>query len=441
MQKFQDFLEKYFVPVAMKIGSNIYLNAIRDGCILTAPLMIIGSIFLLVAFLPLPGYAGFMGSIFGASWQRDLLYPVTASYDIVAILTAIGIGYRLAERFKLDGITVAVLSLVSFLLVTPFEAMIKFKDLPDAVLIGDIIPKTWLGAKGLFVSIIVAIVTTLIFRWVTNKKWVIKLPEGVPPAVMKSFLAIVPGLFVVTFFWLVRLIFTSTNFHTIHDFVYTLVQVPLEHLGNTLPAIIIAYIACQLLWWFGIHGQMLVFTTVLGPILGALTLQNYDAYVVGAALPNIFTNKFIDTVVMFGGSGCTLALVIIMAFMCRSQQIKDLGRMALPAGIFNINEPVIFGLPIVYNPVMFIPWILVPVICAIVTYTAMSLGLCPLTNGINIPWTMPMGFNSFLISGIGGVFWQLVNFVIAFLLYLPFIKMLDKQYCEREHCEATAETN
>ena len=142
---------------------------------------------------------------------------------------------------------------------------------------------------------------------------------------------------------------------------------------------------------------------------------------------------------MFGGSGCTLALVVIMAFMSKSAQIKDLGRMALPAGIFNINEPIIFGLPIVYNPIMFIPWIFVPVVCAIVTYTAMTLGLCPLTNGVNIPWTMPIMFNAFFITGLTGVFWQLVNFVLAFLMYLPFIKMLDKQYLAQEHAANTVE--
>ncbi|MFA6074728.1 MAG: PTS cellobiose transporter subunit IIC [Negativicutes bacterium] len=437
MQKFQEFLEKYFVPIAMKIGSNVYLNGIRDGCMITAPLMIIGSIFLLVAFLPLPGYAEFMQGIFGLGWQRSLLYPVNASFDVIAVLTTIGIGYRLGEKFKLDGIMVGVLSFVGFLIVTPFEAMIKIVDMPNEILIGDIIPKVWLGAKGLFVAIIVAIITTLIFRYVVRKNWVIKLPEGVPPAVMKSFLAIVPGFFAVVFFWALRVLFSMTNFHTVHEFVYKIVQTPLEHLGNTLPAIIIAYIACQMLWWFGIHGQMLVFNTVMGPILTALTLQNYDAFVVGQTLPNIFTLKFVDTFVMFGGSGCTLALVVVMAFMCKSAQIKDLGRMALPAGIFNINEPIIFGLPIVYNPIMFIPWILVPVVCAIVTYTAMSLGLCPLTNGVNIPWTMPMMFNAFFITGLTGVFWQLVNFVLAFLMYLPFIKMLDKQYRAQEQAVET----
>lgn len=439
MQKFQEFLEKYFVPVAMKIGSNVYLNGIRDGCMITAPLMIIGSVFLLVAFLPVPGYAEFMKGIFGAGWQRSLLYPVNASFDVIALLTTMGIGYRLGEKFKLDGIMVAVLSFVGFLIVTPFETMIKVIDLPNEVLIGDIIPKVWLGAKGLFVAILVAIATTLIFRYVVGKNWVIKLPEGVPPAVMKSFMAIVPGLFSVIVFWLVRIGFSITGFHTVHEFVYKIVQTPLEQLGNTLPAIIIAYIACQLLWWFGIHGQMLVFNTVMGPILTALTLQNYDAFVVGQTLPNIFTLKFVDTFVMFGGSGCTLALVISMAFMCKSAQIKDLGRMALPAGIFNINEPVTFGLPIVYNPIMFIPWILVPVICAIITYTAMSLGLCPLTNGVNIPWTMPILFNAFFVTNLTGVFWQAVNFVIAFLLYLPFIKMLDKQYVAQEHAEKALE--
>lgn len=207
-----------------------------------------------------------------------------------------------------------------------------------------------------------------------------------------------------------------------------MVQAPLTSLGSTLGATLVAIFAVQLLWFCGLHGQIIV-NSVLDPIWNALTLENLTAFQAGTEIPNIVTKQFIEIfTVGIGGSGMTLAAVLILAFICKHKQLRQVGRLALPAGCFNVNEPVIYGLPVVLNPTIVIPWIVAPIINVCIVYFAMASGLVPLTTGVTVPWTTPIFLSGMLATNsiMGGVI-QLVELAVVFVCWLPFLKSMDKQ--------------
>ncbi|MFR2301616.1 MAG: PTS transporter subunit EIIC, partial [Clostridium paraputrificum] len=212
-------------------------------------------------------------------------------------------------------------------------------------------------------------------------------------------------------------------------------QVPLLKLGNTLPAMVIAYLFLHGFWFFGINGSSVV-GAVFNPILKALSVENLDAYKAGQEIPNIITGQFQDMFATFGGAGSTLSLIIAIFIVCRSQRIKQMGKLSFLPGVFGINEPIIFGLPIMLNPLMLIPFALIPTINIIITYFLMTAGLVPLTNGVQIPWTTPPIISGFLVSGWQGSVLQLLLIILGVILYIPFIRMLDKQYLKEEAVNA-----
>ncbi|PGO23894.1 PTS system, cellobiose-specific IIC component [Bacillus cereus] len=430
------FLEKYVMPVAGKVAEQRHLQAIRDGIVLTMPFLIIGSFFLIISALPIPGYNDFMAGIFGKNWNVALGYPVGATFNIMSLIAVFGIAYRLGEQYKVDALAAGALSLVSFLLATPFQVMYMIPNTKESILVDGVIPAALMGSQGLFVAMIIAIISTEIYRFVVQKKMIIKMPETVPPAVTRSFAALIPGFIVVTVVWIIRLIFEHTTFGSIHNVIGKLLQEPLSVLGASIWGAVIAVIIVHVLWACGIHGAAIV-GGVMSPIWLSLMDQNRIAFQAGQDVPNTITAQFFDLWIYMGGSGATLALVVGMLLFARSQQLKSLGRLSIAPGIFNINEMVTFGMPIVMNPLLLIPFILVPVVLTFVSYFAMEWGWVARPSGAAVPWTTPILFSGYLGSGgkISGVILQLINFALAFLIYFPFLKIWDKQKVAEEKGE------
>lgn len=431
MSKIMDTMENKLMPVASKISGNKYLTAIRDGFMLAMPLLIIGAMSLLFANFPIKGYAEFMTKIFGPNWNVFFVRPFEATMAIMTIFVVFGIANSLAQQYELEGISSAAIALVAFFILTPFMTNFTPEGSKEIFKITDVIPMEWIGAKGLFVGMITAVLSVEIIRFVVNRGWVIKMPEGVPPTVSKAFSALIPATIVIIFFDVIRLIFTFTSFETIHGFIYKVLQSPLTALGDSLGATLIANLFIGLFWVFGIHGANIV-GSVMSPIWISLSAENLAAFQAGKDLPHIVTQQFQEIYLQLGGSGATLALCIAMIFMCRSQQCKKLGKLAILPGLFNINEPITFGLPVVLNPIMMIPFILTPMILAVVCYVAISLGLVPPPSGVIVPWTTPPIIGGFLIAGFRGALLQVVELAISFLIYLPFLRVVDKQYYEQE---------
>lgn len=267
------------------------------------------------------------------------------------------------------------------------------------------------------------------------------MPPGVPPTVVKSFSALIPACVVMIVFFSINLVLglAQTDAFTI---VYKFLQTPLLNLGDTLGAMVVAYIFLHLFWFFGINGGSVV-GAVFNPILQTLSAENVAFFTTGAGSPHIICQQFQDLFATFGGCGSTLSLVIAMFMVCKSERIKKLSKLALVPGIFGINEPIVFGLPLVLNPAMLIPFMLVPTLNIVISYACMSLGLVPVCSGINIPWTMPVIISGFLATNWAGALLQALLLVMGVFIYIPFIKAMDNEYLkeERESVAKMAKTD
>ncbi|MEW8973437.1 MAG: PTS sugar transporter subunit IIC [Tissierellaceae bacterium] len=425
-------LEEVLMPIADKLGKNKILIAIRDGFLVSTPLIIVGSIFLLIANFPITGWSEFWARFFGEGWESYLSNVARATFDIVSILTVIGIGYAYAREIGADRIQGAIVSLVAFVILMPTAIPYVGEEGPAIM---RAISFSYIGTNGIFLAMLVSILSVRIFNWAYNKGWTIKLPKGVPPAVFDSFAALIPSAIVMFIFFVARIVFELTPYESAHNFIYTVLQAPLMGVGNSLGAQIVYAVVCSIFWFFGINGPS-VANSVFSPIFRTLSMENLAAFEAGLALPHIYTGQFVDLFQTFGGGGSTLSLVILMITICKSERIKQLGRLSIVPGIFGINEPIIFGLPIVLNPIMIIPFIGVPLMNTILSAIAFETGFLPYTNGVALPWTIPLGFSGYLSTGsFKASIFQVILLILGCVVYYPFVKILDKNYLKEEHSQ------
>lgn len=411
------FMEK-FIEIAGRIGSQRHLVAVRDGFVALMPLIIIGSLAVLINnFPPIGGFklVELMNGIFGeGNWQQVGGKIWDGSFAVVGLLLSFSIAYNLAKSYSVDGLSAGLISLSSYIILAPQTADWGLNF-------------AWLGAQGLFVAIAVSIIVTELFRVLVQSKLTIKMPDGVPEGVSRSFTALIPAiiiLIIVGLFQALMNIFAGTS---VFEVIFNAIQKPLQGIGNTLPAAIVVAFLNHILWFFGLHGTNII-GGVIEPIYLPLIEKNVALFQSGTAateVPYIVTKPFFDSFVFLGGSGTTLALLIAIFIFIRKEQqhpYRELAKLATPAGLFNINEPVIFGLPIVLNPIMLIPFILVPIVLTVVSYFALATGLVPRTVAI-VPWSTPPILSGYLVTGgsLRGILLQLVNIAIAVVLYSPFL--------------------
>lgn len=433
-------LEKFLMPLADVLTKNRVLIAIRDGFLITTPLLIVGSIFLLIANFPIPGWESAIANVLGPDWTEWFTAVSRASFNCTGLLTALGTGYAMAREFGGDKIQGAAVAAVAFFILMPTSHIAT--DAEGALVEGATVSGLsfdYIGPNGIFMALICAILGVWLFCYAYKKGWTIKMPQGVPPAVMDSFAALVPSAIVMACAFLIRIVFSFTEFGTMQDFIVAILQTPLEGLGDTLGANLLYTFMCSFLWFFGINGPAVANSVYfIGNVLTAKQLMAFEA---GQALPYIFTNPFSNFFTNFGGGGSTLSLVILMVTVCKSKRIKQLGRLSIVPGFFGINEPIIFGLPIVLNPIIIIPFIFVPMINLTLSYWATLADIIPRTTGVSLPWTTPIGFSGWLSTGSWkSAVWQIFLLVLGILIYYPFIKTLDKKYLEDEQkAEANAE--
>lgn len=417
MNKFLDALSDKLLPLANFLGSNKYLTVLRDAFMLSFPITMFGS--LIVVFNNLPFFNDktkeFLGGLLGSGQM--------ATMSIMTIFVVFGIGYYLSKTYEVEGVFGGAVSLSSFLILTPF-----FVETDKGQVVNNVLSLDRLGAKGMFLGMITAFIAAELYCRMSRRGWQIKMPESVPPAVAKSFAALIPGTLTLTLFLAINAAVTYFYNVNLHDVIYTVIQAPLIGLGSSIGATLIAIFFIQIMWFFGLHGQILG-NSVMDPIWNTLNLENLEAFRAGKEVPHIICKSFMETfTVGLGGSGMTLAVVLIMAFLLKKKVYKDVGRLALGAGVFNVNEPVIFGMPIVMNATILIPWILAPIVVTALNYTVMAIGIVPPPTGVSVPWTVPVFFSGMIATNsvLGGLL-QLVDMVIVGILWYPFLRILDKQ--------------
>lgn len=419
MNNFNKFMEEKFMPIASKISTQKHLLALRDGLIVSMPLMIVGSMFVILNEFPSKGYQNFMIGIFGSSWTGfvwSTIFPATT--NIVALLASFTIAYYFVKQAGENAVPAGAISLSAFLVTTT---------------LGE---GGWSTASfdstSLFTALIIALISGEIYLFFLRKKIVIKLPDSVPPNVSSSFTALIPAAAILTLALFVKLGFAMTSYGDVKSFIFTLIQTPLKNIGTSIGGYTIFELIAHFLWIFGLHGHNIV-NPIMTPMLQAASLENLALFQKGAALDNIITNEFI-TYVYIGGAGATLPLAFLMSFASKSKQVKQIGRLSLVPGLFNINEPLIFGLPIILNPYMIVPFILAPVVCILVAYIGISSGVFPMLTGISIPWTMPKILVGYLgtNANIMGALLVVINFIISGAIYFPFFKAWDKKCLKEE---------
>lgn len=431
MKKIQAFLEDSFAPFAMKLAGQRHLAAIRDGFISFIPFLIIGSLFIIIQDFPAPGWQELQTKLFGEGFNQFIILPKRVTYDIMSLYIVASISYKLAQSYRIDAFSAAMLGIGSFVLLSPITTTLDI-DGQVHVISRVITVGGWYGTNGILVAIITALVVTEIFNYFIKKEITIKMPEGVPPAVSRAFSALLPGFAIIVGMLLIRLLFLQTQYQYIHEFIYNLVSLPMQKMvANNLIGAIGTVFSISLLWSIGLNGGTIV-NGIMRPFWVPLQDANLAAIEAGNLPPNIITEQFFD-MVWIGGAGATLAVVFLLMFRARSRQYKELGRMSLAPGLFNINEPIMFGLPVVLNPIGIIPLILGPVAITVVNYVAMALNLVARPTGVIIPWTTPPIIQGFLITGhVSGAILQIVDILLVMIIWWPFISIMDKKRMEEE---------
>ena len=419
LEKLSTFLdEKLSTPMA-KLAEQRHLRAVRDGIISTLPLIIVGSLFLIIALFPFP--EGTAIKTWLSANSGTILLPYRMTMYIMSLYAAWGIGYSLSRSYNLDGVTGGTLAATSFLLTL----------VPQTVEgMGWAMPMANLGGGGMFVAILSSIFAVEVLRFTKTKNIVIKMPDQVPPSVSRSFEALTPAAIIIVFF----AVFTYFLGIDWHGIIGKLVS-PLVSATDTLPSAIFISTLIGFFWSFGIHGMSIV-GSLARPLWLTLLDNNSAAVAAGQAAPHIFPEQFFQGFVMIGGAGATLGLAILLALRAKSQYGKMLGKTTVIPAIFNINEPIMFGAPIVLNPILIIPFILAPIVNIIIAWAATNYGLVPAMH-IAAPWTLPAPLFAFMATG-GS--WQaaVLGFVLIFvsvLVYYPFFKMYDKKLLAEEQGE------
>lgn len=423
MDNFTEKLQKVLVPFSQKISTNKVLKGISNGFAAMLPITMVGAMFTLLANLNIGPYQKLITNL-----GLKSLFAIPANYttNMIALYAVFLIGRAEATVIGMkgeDAIASGLMSLMFFLILIPLGE-------------GSTVGLTFLGAAGLFTAMIVGICIPYIHNFFVKRNITIKMPDSVPPIISKSFGAMIPALAVGLVACICRVIGDKTAAGSVTMFIYNTLRTPLYNLGNSPFTMLFLLLICNLLWFFGIHGGM-VTNPVMSMIYTALGNENLAAYAAGEALPNVITGGAWFGIGNIGGSGCAIGLCICIFLFAKSAQYKALRPISTPAGLCAISEPMVFGIPLVLNPIMLVPMLLAPTVTFLLGYFAMKTGLVPYFNGAAAPTGTPVLLSAFLVWGdIRGVILQLVLILVSTAIYYPFFKMVDNQALALENGEA-----
>lgn len=424
MDQFQALMERTLIPFSAKLSASKVLRAISGGFSSLLPIIMVGAIASLLSGLGIAPYQDFITS----SGLKPVITMVTDyTTNMMALYAVFSIAHAMASQLecKQQATLVGLTTLVAFLMCIPLGVGKGEALVPAAM------GTMYFGAAGLFTAMLLGVLIPLIYNVFIKRNIVIKMPDGVPPQIASGFSAIIPAACVVVVMLVLRQLCTLTPFGTINDLVYGLLRAPLSALSASPATFVVLLVICNLLWFFGIHGGM-VTMAFLSMLYMAPALENLDAYAAGAALPNLLTNTWWFTFAQLGGSGGIIGLALCMVLLAKSQRYKTLSKIAILPALCSISEPIVFGLPLVLNPLMFVPMILSPLICFASSYAMTLAGILPYLNGIQLSTGTPVLLSGFLAGGWVAAVWQVVLIALQFAIYFPFFRIIDKQALSEE---------
>ncbi len=384
------------------LSDNAYLSAVRAGMVAIVPLTIVGGLFLIVAHPPVSGWEARV-----APYTPILQVPVTATFGLLAVFACLAIAYDLGHRFGQEASVSAAMAAAVFLIlqVDPATETLRMDGL---------------GTNGLFTAILVALVVVRVQKFFADRNLGIRLPATVPVVVYESFLSLTPLFFLIVTFWLLRFVL-GIDINAVVQVAFA----PMVFALNTLPGILVYALLVTLLWSIGINGDNTL-DALVAPIFLQYLAANVAATSAGQSLPYVTAQGFFSTFVNVGGTGATIALALVL-WNSREPGYRKVSRLSLPTQIFQINEPIFFGLPIVLNPVFMIPYIINGLILTAGSYLLMYWNVIH-KPFVNVPWTTPPIIGHYLVTGGDwrAAAWGAVSIVIAMLVYFPFARAAER---------------
>ena len=401
-----------------KVGNNIYLQAISQGGLSALPVIVVGSFASLFAGLPIHAWQNF---IHQTGLAGGLGAVVNATTNLLGLLFTYGICKKLSEKMEIKAQITPILAAIVYVILLPVTVSAEG---------GAVLSFDYLGSKGMVVGILVSIITCKLYKFVIDKNITIKMPEGTPSYVSDSFLALIPAFVIIIFAMIVSMLVKFTPYDNVFNMIYSILQIPLTSLmGTSLFANSVLNFLVQASWALGIHPGYL--TGTVGPIMFALAGANQAAYAAGQQVPNIIGMAFsyiTTTAVLYP------AIAVSILLFAKSGRLRTVGKVAVAPAFFGISEPLIFGLPIVLNPLILIPWLIAPALNFFVGYVLVSTGLVARAAGV-IVFNVPMIFTGLLNGSYTISLMEIGLFMLDILLFFPFIKILDKKYSAEEQAE------
>lgn len=420
-----DFINDKVLPPILTFVNTKPITALKNGMMYVMPLTIVGAIFLLLGNLPIPAWTAWLATPGFPSILAAIFSGVyVATFNLLGIVACMGITYSWVRGEGFEAAPAAFWALSTMILLTPLQVMPEGATEP----VTGVIPLVWSGSQGMVGGILIAFFVSIVYTWFLRKNITITMPDGVPPNVATAFTSLIPGVAIMLLASVVFGIFRAFD-TTMIEAIYSAIQAPLQGLSDTLPGILIVAFLIPFLWFFGVHGSSIV-GGVMSPIALSNTAANQAIIDSGQALTianggRIFTAQFMDNYVNMTGAGVTIGLVVYMLVWAKSGQFKTLGRLGGAPAVFNINEPITFGTPIVMNPILAVPFFLTPMINSALLYFAMSTGLLPLFGGVLAPWTTPPVISGLIIGGWKHALFQALLLVLAIAIYFLFARKAD----------------
>lgn len=413
------FVEK-LTEISSKFARNTVLKVIQGAFMMLLPIMMIGGFTALLNGIGVDAYQAFLVST-GIKGVLSVIYQWTIG--MVGVYLSFLVAYQFAKTVNCakSEIAVGLTSLVSFLIVTPIIV-------PETPWAPSMLPTQWLGSSGMFSAIVIAFITGLIFLFCSKYKIIIKLPEQVPPFISAQFSSLIPAVLTMVLFGALSVFFAKTSFGTLHQLVYATISSPLRAVGSNVFGGWLLMIMLYGLWFFGIHGGMTV-GPVLMMLFMPLQMENLTAFQAGLALPNIYIGDALTY-----GTGA-LPMLVAALLICKSAANKSISRFSFIPALFGVDEPAYFGMPMILNPIFFVPWVIIsPTVSVLGSYLLKVIGLLPFANGTAGANTanLPFFVGNLMSYGISGLIWGFVLFAIIVLAYIPFVKAYDKQQLEKE---------
>lgn len=417
MEKLMDKISALVEPLAEWVQKMKFLQALAEAMQVLLPITVIGSFACLFAFLDLGGWQPFLAG--HPMIAMAFMNAQSWTLSIIAFYTILVLPYLYAKRLGMaETLSCVPLTVAAFLLLTPTELYTA-------------VPSVWLGHAGMFSAFIITYLVVRFVKLCRDHKITIKMPAGVPHYIEATFAVLIPAVIIVFGCSFIGQAMAATEYGSIHQMIYTFIQTPLQGLGTSFGGLLATEIVMTLVMFCGIHGGSV--TPFVDALQTAANEQNAAALAAGKALPNIYGTGLLNSIQM-GGIGATLGLAIILFFFAKSERYKQLSRVALVPQIFNISEPLLFGIPIMLNPMLFIPYMGGVIANTFIGYFSIAVGLVGRPNGVNPSWTMPGVIQGLLgiSTPIQGALMNIVILVVDMAIWFPFIKLIDKQALAEE---------